>query len=133
MNFIIYLVNCKIDRFYREAIREYEKRLSRYCKTQVIAAKNAGVLASKLPGKLYKIIISTQGQLMSSEELAEKINRLGLAGNSTAAVIIGAEDMAGDESWAISPLEMDPGLQATVIFEQIYRAYRILHHEPYHK
>lgn len=133
MNFIIYLVDNRIDKFYREAIREYEKRLSRYCKIQLVCIKNGEQLAAKLSGRLYKIAISTAGSLNSSEKLAEKINILGVSGNSDIAIIIGAEHIPCDEILAISPMEMEPGLQATIIFEQIYRAYRILNNQPYHK
>lgn len=133
MNFRVYLINCKIDKFYQEAMREYKKRLSRYCRMQTVSVKKAEELAANLPGKGYRIIISNKGRLISSEELAEKINQLAISGHSEVAFIIGAEHLPGDEVMALSPMEMDPGLQATIIFEQVYRAYRILHNEPYHK
>ncbi len=133
MNFKIYIIGDKIDKFYSEAIKEYDKRLSRYCKAQLLHVKNEEQLLKKLSDKSYKIAILTTGEQVSSEELASKINDFGISGNSYISIIIGAENVAYDETLAISPMEMDLGLTATIIFEQLYRAYRILNNQPYHK
>lgn len=133
MHYRVYLINGKIAKFYQEIIREYEKRLTRYCKIQLVPVKKGRQAAGKGAGRVYRIVVSPGGQLLSSEELAEKIHHLALSGHSEVAVFIGGQDLTGDEVWALSPMDMDPGLQATVFFEQLYRAYRILHHEPYHK
>jgi 23S rRNA (pseudouridine1915-N3)-methyltransferase len=133
MNFKIYLVHNKIDKFYNEAIKEYEKRLGRYCKIELFQVKNEEHLLKKLSDKSYKIVISNKGQHISSESLADKINTLGISGNSDIAVIIGADNFPHDEILAISSMEMDLGLMTTIAFEQLYRAYRILNNEPYHK
>jgi 23S rRNA (pseudouridine1915-N3)-methyltransferase len=133
MNFKIYLIHNKIDRFYNEAINEYEKRLGRYCKVELFHLKNEEHLLKKLSDKSYKIAISNKGQHISSEALADKINTLGISGNSDIAVIIGADNFPYDEILAISAMEMDLGLMTTIAFEQLYRAYRILNNQPYHK
>lgn len=133
MNFKIYLVGNKIDKFYMEAIKEYEKRLSRYCKIQLIQVKNQNQLSKINQIKSYKILVSPKGQQISSEELADKINSLAISGKSDIAFIIDIENAPWDEILSISPMEMDPGLKATILFEQIYRAYRIINNEPYHK
>ena len=133
MNFKIYLVGNKIDKFYMEAIKEYEKRLSRYCKIQLIQVKNQNQLSKINQIKSYKILVSPKGQQISSEELADKINSLAISGKSDIAFIIDMENAPWDEILSISPMEMDPGLKATILFEQIYRAYRIINNEPYHK
>jgi 23S rRNA (pseudouridine1915-N3)-methyltransferase len=133
MNFKIYSISNKIYKFYMEAIKEYEKRLSRYCKIELIQVKNEEQLLKKLSDKSYKIVISTTAQQISSEELADKINALGISGNSDIALIIGTDSFPYDEAISISSMEMDFGLITTIIFEQLYRAYRILNNEPYHK
>ena len=133
MNFIICLVGGKIETFYNDAMEEYGKRLGRYCKIDFVHVKNPSQLAKKLSGKFYRIAVSTKGRQVSSEGLADKINSMALSGNSDVALIIGAENLPCDEAIAIGPLEMNPGLMAVIIFEQIYRAYRILRGEPYHK
>lgn len=133
MNFRICLVGEKPEKFYIQAIKEYEKRLSRYCKIQLVHQKNAEQLQKKLPDKAHRILVTPVGQMLSSEELADKINTLGLSGSSDITIWLGAPDLPHDESIALSPLDMDFGLQTTLIFEQIYRSYRILKGEPYHK
>lgn len=130
MNFKIYLVGDKIDKFYTEAIKEYEKRLSRYCKIQLVHVKNEKQLLKNISDKFYKILISSKGQQISSEELADKINLLGISGKSDIAIIIGVENIFCDEMLSISPMEMELGLKATITFEQIYRSYRIINNEP---
>lgn len=133
MNFKIYIVADKIDKFCLVAIKEYEKRLSLYCKIQLIQVKTVELLQKKLSDKTYKILISTSGELISSEALSSKINNLAVSGKSNVSIIIGAESIPHDEKMAISPMEIDLGLQTTIIFEQIYRGYRILNNQAYHK
>lgn len=132
MNFKIYITGDKIEKFFIDAISEYEKRLSRYCKIELIQFKDVSQLLKKLPEKMYKILISINGKCISSEELANKINSLGLSGISDIAIIVGVE-IPHNESLAISPMEMDLGLQTTILFEQIYRSYRIINNQAYHK
>ncbi|MCM3624841.1 23S rRNA (pseudouridine(1915)-N(3))-methyltransferase RlmH [Brevibacillus borstelensis] len=133
MNIKIFIVGDKIEKFYLEGIKEYEKRLSRYCKIKLHHFKNEESLSKKLSDKHYKVFISTKGKIISSEELADKINHLGVTGKSDVSLIIGADSLPHDEVLSISSMEMDLGLKTTIIFEQIYRAYRILNNEPYHK
>ena len=133
MNFKVYIVGDKIKKFYVEAIKEYEKRLSRYCKTKLIQVKDEDKLLKVLSDKFYKILMSAKGQRISSEELANKINLFGISGKSDIAIIIGTENAPYDEKISISPMEMDLGLATTIVFEQIYRSYRIINNQPYHK
>ncbi len=84
------------------------------------------------------ILISNEGANVSSEELAEKINSYGgVTGISNITIILGDSlEMFKDnfdESIMISTMDMEIGLQATILFEQIYRAYRIINNQPYHK
>jgi len=133
MNFKIYIVGRKIDKTYLEGIKEYEKRLSRYCKTTLQYFKNEELLLKKLSDKSYKISISIHGKMISSEQLSEKINHLGIQGQSDLTFIIGSENTSFDDKISISPMEMDIGMKTMIMYEQIYRAYRILNNEPYHK
>lgn len=133
MNFKIYLLSDKIAKFYKDAIKEYEKRLGRYCKIQLIEVKNQDALSKSLSPNSYKIWITTKGEGISSEELAAKINKYAISGNSDMAIIIGCDPIQFDEHLAISSMDMESGLLVTILFEQIYRAYRILNNQPYHK
>ena len=133
MNFKIYIIGGKIDKFYSEAIKEYKKRLSRYCRISVFSLKNEIELHKNISEKSYRIIVTTTGKSVSSEDLAGKINALGISGISDISLIIGADIVEHNEAISISPMEMDLGLKMTIIFEQIYRSYRIINNEPYHK
>ncbi|WP_071461035.1 23S rRNA (pseudouridine(1915)-N(3))-methyltransferase RlmH [Bacillus massilinigeriensis] len=133
MNIKIYIVGDKIEKTFLEGIKEYEKRLSRYCKVKLQHFKNEEQLLKKFSDKTYKILISVMGTTVTSEELAEKINQLGITGKSDVTIIIGADNLPHDEVLAISPMEMDLGIKTLIMFEQIYRSYRILNNEPYHK
>jgi 23S rRNA (pseudouridine1915-N3)-methyltransferase len=125
-------VSNKIDKFYIEAIKEYEKRLSRYCKIELIQVKTEEQLLKIFSDKSYKIVIEATSQHVSSEGLADKINTLGVSGISDITLIIGADNFPYDEVISISSMEMDLGLITTIIFEQLYRAYRILNNQHYH-
>jgi len=83
--------------------------------------------------KYYKIGILPSGKSLSSEELAEKIKELELSAKTDILIVIGNEEIPLNESISISPMEMSLGLASTILFEQLYRAYKILNNEPYHK
>lgn len=133
MNIKIYIVGDKIEKLFLEGIKEYEKRLSRYCKVKLQHFKSEEQLLKKISDKTYKIVVSVMGKTVTSEELAEKINQLGITGKSDVTIIIGTDNLPHDELLAISPMEMDLGIKTLIMFEQIYRSYRILNNEPYHK
>ncbi|MMZ63023.1 Ribosomal RNA large subunit methyltransferase H [compost metagenome] len=134
MKLTIYTISEKVEKFYLEAIKEYEKRLGRYCTIKWIHLKRDDQLEKKLLGdSSYKILFTNTEELLSSEELAGKINDLGVSGNSDVSIIIGSEIAQYDEKLTLSKMEMDTGLKTTVLIEQLYRAFRIIHNHPYHK
>ncbi|ANS76486.1 50S rRNA methyltransferase [Paenibacillus yonginensis] len=133
MRFTIYTICEKVEKFYLEAIKEYEKRLSRYCTIKLIHLKREDQLEKKLSDSSYKIVVTNTKQSLSSEELAEKINDLGVSGTSDISIIIGSETAPYDEKLMLSQMDMDKGLQTTILIEQLYRAFRIIHNHPYHK
>lgn len=133
MNINVYILGEKTSKVYLEGISEYEKRLNRYCKIKLQHFKNKDQLAKKLLDKSYKISVSITGKTISSEELAEKINLLGISGTSNITFILSNENIHSDENISISPMEMDIGITTLIMFEQLYRSYRILTNEPYHK
>ncbi|MFW5437856.1 23S rRNA (pseudouridine(1915)-N(3))-methyltransferase RlmH [Paenibacillus apiarius] len=70
---------------------------------------------------------------MSSEELAFTIDHKASSGVSDISIVTGATPPTYNEILTLSQMEMDFGLQTAVLFEQIYRAYRIINNHPYHK
>lgn len=133
MNIKIYIIGNKMEKPILEGIKEYEKRLSRYCKIKWKLFKNEKQLVQKLSDKSYLIKISTKEKSISSETFSEKINTLGVTGKSDVTILINTENTPVDEELTFSAMEMDVGIKSLILFEQIYRAYRILNNEPYHK
>lgn len=133
MKIHVYAVGDKIEKFYLDAIKDYEKRISRYCKIQFVHLKNEKHLVKKFHDKSYHILVSTKGTTISSEELAIKINHLSSTGISEVSIIIGIDNEQYNDVWTLSHMEMDHGLKATLLLEQIYRAFTIIHNHPYHK
>lgn len=133
MKFDIYVIQSKLEKFYLDAIEEYEKRLTRYGKTQLHLLKNREQLFAKLPDSNFTVLVTPTKQTISSESFADKINSWGVSGTSQVAFIIGSDFPQADERLSLSQMDMELGLQATLLYEQLYRAYRIIHNHPYHK
>lgn len=133
MNFRLFYIIEKIPKYYEAAIKEYEKRLSRYCKVKRVGVKSEELLEKNLPSNAYIIRISEAGEAITSERLAEKIKDFAVTGKSDIAFIIGDTSSVADEHLSLSQMEMSQGLTLTVLMEQIYRGYRIINGEPYHK
>ena len=127
MNYRIIVVGDRPAAYHIDAINEYKKRLSRYCRIQCIEIDKPS------SGKAHRIAVSTSGKELSSEDLAAKINKLAVSGVSDIDFIIGPRQTGVDEEISMSPMDLSGGMTAVIVFEQIYRAYRILNNEPYHK
>lgn len=147
------------EKFYAEAIKEYSKRLSRYCKLEIIevadekTAENASeheenLIREKEGGRLkkyikegaYVIALAIEGKQYSSEAFSEKMHTLGLHGESHIIFIIGGSIglsheilMEARELLSFSKMTFPHQLMRVVLLEQIYRGFRIMNGEPYHK
>ena len=147
------------EKFYTEAIKEYSKRLSRYCKLEIIevadekTAENASeheenLIRSKEGERLkkyikegaYVISLAIEGKQHSSEEFSEKLHTLGLHGESHIIFIIGGSIglspeilKESKELLSFSKMTFPHQLMRVVLLEQIYRGFRIMNGEPYHK
>lgn len=147
------------EKFFAEAILEYEKRLSRYCKLEIlqVADEKTPEKASKAQERqikesegqrilaqikdgAYVIALAIKGQMASSEELAEKLKQLGICGKSHVVFIIGgslglseAVLKRADELLSFSYMTFPHQLMRVILLEQIYRGFRIMAGEPYHK
>lgn len=147
------------EKFYTAAIEEYSKRLSRYCKLEIIQVADektpdhAGealetqirekegerILAGIREGA-YVIALAIEGKMLDSVELSEKIAALGVSGTSQIIFIIGGSlglskqvlDRA-DYLLSFSRMTFPHQLMRVILLEQIYRAYKINAGEPYHK
>lgn len=147
------------EKFYRDAIDEYTKRLSRYSKLEIIEVadekteensseteialiknKEGERLLKHIKEDAYVIALSIDGKQLDSEELSKKINSLGIQGTSHIYFVIGGSLGLSDEvikranyKLSFSKMTFPHQLMRVILLEQIYRAYRILNNEPYHK
>ena len=147
------------EKYFTMAIDEYAKRLSRYCKLNIIEVpdektpdqaseaeelqikkKEGERILSNIKDQAYVIALAIQGKMLDSVELAKKIETLGTYGDSQIVFVIGGSLGLSDEVLAranmklsFSPMTFPHQLMRVVLLEQVYRAYRINCGEPYHK
>ena len=147
------------EKYLKDAIAEYTKRLSKYCKLEIvevadektpdhasetvedaIRAKEAERILKYVKDDAHIITLEIQGKQLTSEELAEKIEKLGVQGTSHIIFIIGGSIGIGEEvlqksnfALSFSKMTFPHQLMRVILLEQIYRSYRIISGEPYHK
>lgn len=147
------------EKYFTMAISEYVKRLSRYCKLEIIevsdektpdqASEAEENQIKKLEGErilknikdgAYLFVLAIEGKMLSSVELADKVEQLGVSGNSHLIFIIGgslglSEDVLSraDYKLSFSKMTFPHQMMRVILLEQIYRAYRINSNQPYHK
>lgn len=147
------------EKFYRDAVEEYLKRLSKYSKMEIIEVADektpdkisevqsnqirlaeAGRILSKVKEDAYVCTLEILGKKMDSTAFASVIENLGIQGKSHIQFIIGGslglhESVSKRAHMKISFSDMTfpHQLMRVILCEQIYRAYRIIHKEPYHK
>ncbi|MEZ4510214.1 MAG: 23S rRNA (pseudouridine(1915)-N(3))-methyltransferase RlmH [Eubacteriales bacterium] len=147
------------DRFYREAVEEYAKRLKRFCTFEIAevadekapeslsAAEEAQVLDKEgerllgriLPGE-FTVCLAIGGKKYSSEAFADLIQATFDRAYSCVTFVIGgslglspAVLARADVRLSVSDMTLPHGLCRVVLTEQVYRAFKINAHEPYHK
>ena len=147
------------EKYFTGAIEEYSKRLSRYCKLEIIEvadektpdnasevvedsirSKEAERILKYVKDDAYVITLEINGKQLTSEELADKVEKLGVQGTSHIIFIIGGSIGLGKEVLAksnyalsFSKMTFPHQLMRVILLEQVYRGYRIMNHEPYHK
>lgn len=147
------------EQFYAEACREYEKRLSAYCRFHLVELaekrlpedpspaeiragleKEAEEILAKIPKSAWFCVLTPEGKLLSSQDLAEKMRAVKLSGKSSACFLIGSsfgiaqrvKDKA-DFRLSISPMTFPHHLARVMILEQLYRSESIQAGSKYHK
>ena len=140
------------ERFYKDAVAEYVKRLGRWAKTEIVEVSEASHLTDpdkkraeegeailkKLRGKV--ILTDVKGQKIKSEDLATLIKESALAGDSELTFVIGGSNgvspavkARADAIISFGDITLPHQLFRVVLLEQIYRAETILSGTPYHK
>lgn len=147
------------EKYLKLGIDEFSKRLSKYCKLEVmelddekapenlsdkemlmIKDKEGKKILSKIKDNAHVIALAIDGKNLSSEELADTIDNLGVRGTSHIVFVIGGSLGLSDEvlrranyKLSFSKMTFPHQLMRLILLEQIYRAYRINNGEPYHK
>lgn len=129
MNYIIHINTLKMNTNYKAAIAEYAKRLGAYCKIEYHLECNI----PRVPSSAYKIQITTTPNTITSEAFSNIIHDLAVHGNSNLHFFVGYSEQISNDTLSLSSMNMGNCLATTVLYEQIYRCYRILNHQPYHK
>lgn len=134
------------EKFWKDACAEYLKRLEGYAKVEVreladsTPQKEAEALMAALPKSGPIVLLDIKGRETSSEMLASKLETFALEGDSRISFIIGGSDGVTNEIKAraterisFGPITLPHNLARVVLLEQIYRAFKIIRKEPYHK
>lgn len=140
------------EKFYRDAIEEYLKRLKKYEKIEVIELKDetsasskenlkkeATLILSKIDDKDYVIALDRKAKDLSSKDFALTLSKISLESSKITFVIGGSEGLAkevldrSNRRVSFSKLTFPHQLFRVILLEQIYRAYRINNNEKYHK
>ena len=147
------------EKYLTMGIDEYAKRLSRYCKLDIIELPDEKTPDNASPAEelqikkregerilknikdgAYVIALAIEGKQISSTDLADKIQSLGVNGESHLVFVIGgslglddAVIKRADYLLSFSKMTFPHQLMRMVLLEQVYRGYRIINGEPYHK
>lgn len=147
------------EKYLKDGIAEYSKRLSRYCKLDIIEVADEktpdGASAvveeqiKKIEGEKlmkyirdddYVIALAIDGKMLDSVELSKKMESLGISGISHMVFVIGgslglADSILkrADYKLSFSKMTFPHQLMRMILLEQVYRGYRIMKNEPYHK
>lgn len=147
------------EKYLKEAIAEYSKRLGKYCKLEIIEVadektpenasetvenaireKEAERILKYVKDDAFLVTLEISGRQLSSEKLAEKIEKLGVQGTSHIIFVIGGSIGLGqsvleksDYALSFSKMTFPHQLMRVILLEQIYRSFRIISKEPYHK
>ncbi len=140
------------EKYHKNACAEYLKRLSGYCKTEIVEVKDEredipgaiekegeGILSRLNPNE-YVITLEIEGKMLDSVELAKKISDLAVRGTSNIAFVIGGSGglhenvkKRSDFRLSFSKMTFPHQLMRVILLEQIYRTFKINNNEKYHK
>ncbi len=147
------------ERYWTDAVSEYSKRLSKYCDLEIIQLKEVRLadkasaadeqnvifeegqsILKNIKEGSYVITLEIKGKELSSEELADKMDRLAIEGKSDITFVIGGSlglsrevSSRADFKLSFSKMTFPHQMMRTVLLEQIYRSFKIIRNETYHK
>ena len=140
------------EKYLKDAIEEYTKRISKYTKIEIIEVKDEGLVEPQksisleeekilkhISDKDYIITLEIEGKQLSSEELAEKLDRIQLESSTITFIIGGSYGLSQNIKdkaklhLSFSKMTFPHQLFRVLLLEQIYRSYKINNNESYHK
>lgn len=147
------------EKYLKQGIAEYTKRLGAYCNIeeievpdekapenlseadmQIVKQKEGERILSKIASDTHVITLEINGKQLTSEQLAKEIDKLATYGKSKIAFVIGGSLGLSDEvlkrsdfGLSFSKMTFPHQLMKLVLVEQVYRSFRIIRNEPYHK
>ena len=159
MNVTVICVGKIKEKFFKEAVSEYSKRLSKFCKLNIIEVddeeaeqnlsraletiikeKEGERILKKIPSSAYVITLEIEGKKYDSLSFSKNIENLCIKGYSNICFIIGGSLGLSDsvkkisnEKLSFSDMTFPHQLMRVVLLEQIYRSFKIINNEPYHK
>lgn len=159
MNIHIISVGKIKEKYLKQGLAEFEKRLRPYCKLKIdevadeqapeqlsekeltqVKQKEGERILQKIKQTEYVIALDLQGVQWSSEQLAKEMDKLATSGKSSIAFVIGGSNGLSEEvlqrankKLSFSNMTFPHQLMKLILMEQVYRAFKILRNEPYHK
>lgn len=147
------------EKYFTGAVEEYAKRLSRYCRLELVEVadektpdgagealelqikeKEGERILQKMPENAWVVALAIEGKMLDSEELADQMERWNVGGISHVVFVIGgslglapAVLKRADYKLSFSRMTFPHQLMRVILLEQVYRSFRIRNHEPYHK
>jgi len=159
MNITIIAIGKLKEKYWTDAIKEYSKRLGSYCTLNILELKESQLRAnpsaadeeavkvtegndilSRIKPSDFVITLEIKGKGLSSEQLADKIESLAINGKSNLVFVIGgslglssAVSQRSDFKLSFSAMTFPHQMMRVILLEQIYRSFKIIRHEAYHK
>ena len=159
MNIRVICIGKLKERYWTEAVAEYSKRLGSYCSLEIVELKEARLpdkagpaeeqavkdaegeeILRRIKDTDYVVTLEIKGKKMTSEQLAAKIDTLGIDGVSSINFVIGgslglseAVSQRADMKLSFSDMTFPHQMMRVILLEQIYRSFKINRNESYHK
>ena len=149
MNIRVLCVGTLKEKYWKDAVAEYSKRLGAYCSLSVEEVRESPVedaveegerILKKIKPDDWVIALEIQGEAKSSKELSSDLDALALAGKSNVVFVIGgstglspAVSGRADRSLSFSKMTFPHQMMRVILLEQIYRSFKISRNEKYHK
>jgi len=137
------------EKYWKDALAEYEKRLHAYCSFKITSLKESRTddiaeegkeLLDHIGKERYVIALDIKGREFSSEEIAGKLSSLALGGKSKVTFMIGGSNGLSNEVLERADMRLSFGpatfphqMMRVILAEQIYRSFTIIRNESYHK